>query len=659
MPDLRVEVEADPVPTTNLVENPNGELGGWGWLTPVAGSFMAGGVNLHPLHGSGTSELVYTGPANVPNWFTTEPIPVTPGKYVNATWQYVATVALFHRAVLEFLKADGTLQSSTGQTGYFGTGTHSLVVPVVVPATAAYVRLRFDLYQNTAGGNPTSGPDTHLKKVALAQGTQLQVAGLVYSDPYVWQDVTGPTLQLQVDRAALDAGTLSGTIRDATLDPAVADDLRPGRRCRLMAKGVLTDYRPVIVTKLLRAEAKYDKRKTDAAGNVRTTITVAGADNAQALANTPEPRGVATVAELPYLLEGAGVPWSVNGSGKQVLAGTVVSTNDNASLLDQVAVTRDTARAYAYVNSAGVLVVTDAPAASGVGFADDDESRSYTGIDVGFATDECINSVKINWLRYDATTGKTEQVAYGPYEDATSIDTWGIHSRTFTIHGAAENPATIATYANAVLAANKTPVRKVRTLTVNVESPELVDAVLNAELTNTVTIDFAGQQFTARVASVSHKITAKRWTAVFTFDQETTVAQPTVIPRPLDASGAVLAEGVGFTIAPTYNGGDPPNGTTGVAFTCRGGVLRGVISGTAYTVNGSVGIVLRAYIDGVQVGACYMQPSLPQNVRLQLPPIAFTKTVTPGTHYLYMKLEAGSWTGGGEVLSMFGIVTDA
>jgi hypothetical protein len=744
MPELRLEVEADPVGLVNLVQNPNGDLGGWGWLTPLAGSQMQGGTNAqlgHLGHGSGTAELVYTGPAGAgPSYFTTEPMPVAAGQYVGARWYFVYGTGgcSYVRVRVEWLNAAGVLISSSVQTGYFGLGTNTMGA-VQAPALTVYARLRFDCYSTNAGAQPGGG-HLHLKAVTaakaatsaaigtvrtnlcrnpsfetglagwtgsstswsvttsnpsdapVAQGTkyarvqlnagaptaqaiqweqlganapavtdgtdvllsayvrggaavgatvrvwarfydaggtdlnpggwmgstfplpaawtrlgvvltppagaarmdvrlQLQdggsvpkfldvdgvlveqatgvttaatyfdgstpdaggvdyawsgtahasastasQAGLSYIEPVTYQNIIGPTISLQIDRQALDVGTLTGTVREALLDPRTSNDVRPGRRCRLLAKGQADELRPVINTKLIRAAAQYDKRKTDLAGNVRTRITLAGADNVQTLANTPERRGVATVAGLAWLLEGAGVPWNINGSGGQIAAQTLASTNENASLLDQIAVARDTNRAHAYVDARNVLMVTNAPAASGVVLADDDEP-SYTSIDAGFSTDECINSVKIVWLRYDSMTDKTEQVQYGPYEDQTSIDTWGVHSRTFTIHGtAAEDPATIAAYANAILAANKTPVAKIRSLTVNVNSEQLVDAVLDAELTKTVLINYAGVQYTARVAGVQHRITAKRWTATFTFDQAATVAQPSVVPRPDDTS---------------------------------------------------------------------------------------------------------------------------
>lgn len=519
-----------------------------------------------------------------------------------------------------------------------------------LPTDADY----FDGARADAGGVDYAWQGTaHDSESTAASGS----TSWAYVEPIEWRNIIGPTISLQADRKALDASTLTGQVRDATLDPAVSDAVRPGRYCRLTAKGVGATYRPVITTKLLRADATYDKRKTDPLGQVRTNVNLAGADNAQALANQAERRGVATLAELPYLLEGAGVPWNVAGSGDQVISAAVVSTNDNASLLDQVAIVRDTVRAHAYVSAAGQLVVTAAPAASGVTFADDDLAVSFTGVDVGFSTDECVNHVLVKWLRYDPTTDKTEEVTYGPYEDADSIGIWGVHSRTFTIHGAAEDPGTIAAYAAAVLAANKTPQVKVRTLTVNVNSEQLVDAVLDAELTETVTIDYAGTAYSCRVAAVSHRITAKRWTATFTFDQAATVAQPTVVPRPEAAEQTNYAGGCKVTTVGGWAASPPPNSTTGLPFTVRGGVFRGWVHATAYSPSSGAAITCAAYIDGILVGHCRLNPSLPANAHIELHPCPVEITLAPGTHYFHLQQTAGL-SDAGDYVSLVGVVTD-
>ncbi len=68
---LRLEVEDDPLPgaLVNLVPNPDGELGGWGWLTPVVGSIMEGYPN-----SSGIRSLRYRAGSGA-QYFATEPVP--------------------------------------------------------------------------------------------------------------------------------------------------------------------------------------------------------------------------------------------------------------------------------------------------------------------------------------------------------------------------------------------------------------------------------------------------------------------------------------------------------------------------------------------------------------------------------------------------------
>lgn len=45
---VRLDVERDLATgeLVNLIQNPSGDLGGWGWITPVASTAMSGGTEL-------------------------------------------------------------------------------------------------------------------------------------------------------------------------------------------------------------------------------------------------------------------------------------------------------------------------------------------------------------------------------------------------------------------------------------------------------------------------------------------------------------------------------------------------------------------------------------------------------------------------------------
>lgn len=127
--------------------------------------------------------------------------------------------------------------------------------------------------------------------------------------------------------------------------------------------GATTDDSAVTYAWTGTANASYSTaNRTAVPMKVRTTIDLVASDNIAVLANYGEYRGVANIGDLPYILENKNVPWRVNGSGNQVSSATVVSNNDHASTLDQVALTRDTALGLAWVDRNNVLNVTHKPA---------------------------------------------------------------------------------------------------------------------------------------------------------------------------------------------------------------------------------------------------------------------------------------------------------
>lgn len=212
------------------------------------------------------------------------------------------------------------------------------------------------------GATAASGTKTYAwNGAANASTSTLTDSTLGSLVPTVWRNVLGPTHDIKIDRESLNLGTLTADILDATLDPSQTTALRPGRRVRLLVFREFFDtWESLFTGKADRLDVTYDEKVTPPKP---PRISLVALDPTQPLAAARRPEGVATVAELPYVLEGAGVPWRVNGSSNQVASATVVSINDNATALDQVAITRDTALGYAFVDRKGVLVVSDHPTA--------------------------------------------------------------------------------------------------------------------------------------------------------------------------------------------------------------------------------------------------------------------------------------------------------
>lgn len=177
-----------------------------------------------------------------------------------------------------------------------------------------------------------------------------------FVEPVQWRNILGPAHEIKVHREGLDVGTLSAVIRDSDLDPSVADTIRPGKQVRLMGNSA-SSWRPIFTGRLDGASVTYSHEAPDPARRAR--IEIVALDNVTQLAGVKRDKGVATIDELPFVLEGAGVPWNCNGSGSHAVWATVASKNDGPTALDQVGMTRDTALGYAWVDTDGVLQAWD------------------------------------------------------------------------------------------------------------------------------------------------------------------------------------------------------------------------------------------------------------------------------------------------------------
>lgn len=455
---LRLEVQQDPTGLYNLVDNPSGELGAYGWISPVAGSQL-----IEDDLGDGVGHLRYVVAGNAANWFYTEPLRVDAGQYAAARWDQITSIQA--RVRFEWLDASKAPLSSSTQSAYFSGGGVGVYQPKSyaaqqAPAGTKFARLRYDIYRTTAGDNPFPGNLIRLRQVTVAKAaTAAELTGLTYLPPAPYLNILGPTHTLVIDRAELNLGTLSAEVLDATIDPSQSKLIRPGRRVRVTAYDG-SAWSPLFTGKVSNGRVKYDNRRGDAK---RARITLTAVDAVSQLAQVPAADGVASIADLPFVLEGAGVPWNVNGSRDQVRSATVVSRNDSAKTIDQVAVTRDSELGYAWVDRAGVLQVWDRASVSTAVTALLTAS-DYSEIDVDYDTDRCINTVTVKLLRTNLADGQTVEVPYGPFVDEPSADEWGPHQAEFTVQGIADTTAAAKAYADQILTANATPVVRVNSV---------------------------------------------------------------------------------------------------------------------------------------------------------------------------------------------------
>lgn len=368
--------------------------------------------------------------------------------------------------------------------------------------------------------------------------------------PVPFQNILGPTSQITVDREELNVGSMSVKLFDAVLDPTQSDLIQMGRRVRLVTTPAEGDPQVLFAGKIFTGSVAYHLLRPDEAKRAEVTLTAT--DPINALANTSQREGVGALADLPHVLEPAGVPWSVNGDGNQVADPDVVAYNDNASVLDQVAVTRDSVLGYAWVDRNGVLQAWDRGELDATVAADLDEDDYTADLDIDFDLDSLVNSVTVTVWKIIATTGASEPVTFGPYVHAESFRKYGERAQEFVVQGVdASDTAAIQEYAEQILNANALPRLRVNELALpiagdRVDEPQLDRALLDLYDLVSVANERAGIDEAARVTRIHHEITATstggKWLMTLGFTADGSVAPATAVPSPPPGVGQVVED---------------------------------------------------------------------------------------------------------------------
>lgn len=350
----------------NLLVNPSFENDTTGWQTPAPayGTFARTAATGAP-HGSNVC-TVTAGPGATPGvkrliFGTVNGLNVNPGYDYTLTYSSKAVTTprpitgriYWYDGANNFIRRAniaGGLNTTTGWTTYSGVAT--------APGNAQTCRIELEI--DAAYGEQHQF-DAFMFELGWAIGRPFivgtannQFLGVV---DYAYANIIAPAHEIKIKREGLNLGTLNATVLDTTLDPTVSSTIRPGRRCRLLALSGTT-WEPLYTGRIANADVAYDQSSSDPNKVSRVSITTT--DNTSPLANATRPSGVANISDLPYVLEGAGVPWNVNGNGNQVPTASVVSNNDNASALDQIALTRDSKSGYAWVDRHNILQAWDA-----------------------------------------------------------------------------------------------------------------------------------------------------------------------------------------------------------------------------------------------------------------------------------------------------------
>ena len=159
----------------------------------------------------------------------------------------------------------------------------------------------------------------------------------------------------------------------------------------------------------------------------------------------------------------------------------------------------------------------------------------YSDVDIDFTLEQVINTVTVNWRRYDIGTETATDVPYGPYVDQPSVDEWGTRSASFTVQGATEVEADIVAFANEVLTRNATPEVRPRQVTIPIRTVEDLAWVRGIDVNSRVSVTYgAGLVKTMRVVRVVHDVDHNgrraRWNMVLDLALPSGVTAPSQTP---------------------------------------------------------------------------------------------------------------------------------
>jgi hypothetical protein len=157
---------------------------------------------------------------------------------------------------------------------------------------------------------------------------------------------------------------------------------------------------------------------------------------------------------------------------------------------------------------------------------------------VSFDPDLWVNTLKVIEVRYNATTGESEEVTHGPYTDAVSFREWGPLPGEYRVQGVADVDA----WAADLLEANSTPENLVDKIRVPIrDTADLVATKALLDLYTRVRVVNAdlGVDKTMRVLGVDHSIDSRgRWWMDLSFGSEE------------GAAGSVSVAAVAATVGP-------------------------------------------------------------------------------------------------------------
>lgn len=600
----------------NLMPNPSFETGTSGWAAGAGTSSIS--VDpitdwLSPVGSVGSKLLRVTPGGGLTSYVNSPLMPVTAGTTydIQARMSLLVQGALTGGLLVRFFNSAGALVQETnyaqvvsGVAGGVRPTLQTLSVLRTAPPGSASMQIYpsmtmpdynthvtwildavmvepsgtvgsyFDGDSGAAGGWVYSWDGTPGASTSTAT---LTTDGYDYVDPTeAWVDILGSANQIDVSRATLDTSTLTATVVDPNLDPSIDpnDLLKKGRRISLQSSSDEgTTWEPVYTGVINDAAVTYVLDNANPS-IIKPKIAVSALDAASDLAALMSPNCYGTVAELPQAIDvpGNAHPWNCNGDTGISVSTTPISVDyqNQMSVLDQIATTRDTVSGLAFIDRAGVVNAWDG--SEFVSPVSDTYSNSvapsYSDLQVGYDESSIINAVRVVVNSMDASGnpvstywpggGNVDPGTAGPissyYVDQDSIDQHGLATATYTINMASPTAAKVQAYAQAVLTANSTPQRIVTSMTVPVLDADGISRAILTDLCSVIGIEYQG--LTAadhRVQTITHSITAgngvpDKWLVTYGFAAPEAVAAPQITPP---AGGTVVAGDTDAPPAPT------------------------------------------------------------------------------------------------------------
>lgn len=498
----------------NLVPNPNGELGSWGWTALDDNEITL--LSTTQVNGVTGIKSEATGPRISSVWSTT--ILTSPGLWAAGCVTILDTNTTGF-AEISYYDADYNAIGSVTSYNFSSAGTINLA-PVEAPADSVYLRLVI------ANGDASNGDYFVFNQAMLAMAEdEASLAGLVYNDVH-YSDITGSFTSVDITRTMLDTSTATVTLADDSIDPATSQTFVPGLNIIISASvpGATGEpsWTPIFTGFLTDWSVSYEP--FNPVGK-RSISTITCSDNLTTLANTPCPTIVAAVRELPAILRGNTVPWNIVGNTGGVLNPTYYAKGDSGTLLDQIVKARDTHLGMAWIDRFGVLYVYDYDTIPSGTLVIPDTAYN-ANLTRGYDTDNIVNSVNV------ATTGNNS--TWGPYQNIESIRVWGVHSATYTVvTKGSVDPVTIlidsTPYPAKILLANSLPVPTVQSITIPFPTAHAVAewCAVDLGMLAHVTAATPALDEAVRITGVQHSISPDTWTMTLTLTREGLAQLPT------------------------------------------------------------------------------------------------------------------------------------